>query len=105
MKQYDHIRVTDEDVNEAVGNALGILNNKRRKNNTVTFEDIQIAFIGTVFVIVVYSYEDATQETAPEPRPRWIGVQPESGTLQEIQKSPYLVPARQKFISTDVDDG
>lgn len=97
MKQFDHIRTEHLDLNEAVGNALAILNNKRRKNNTVYFEDIQIVNSGLYFVVVIYSYEDQQAETPPPARSRWIG--------QVVDQPQTDAPiARKRFISEDHSD-
>lgn len=101
MRQYDHIRTHHIDINDAVGDALSILNNKRRKNNTVTFEDIQLARTGddsgVYYVVIIYSYDDPQPEQAQEARPQWIG----AATPERVRQDAGL---HKRFIAPDHSD-
>jgi hypothetical protein len=85
MKLYDHIRYSANDLNEAVGEALRIFNNRRNKDNTVEYVDMQIIAVGMYTVIIILTYEPETRkyigqlgpDDPPMPTPsarRYIGM-------------------------------
>lgn len=105
MKKLDHIRHSDIDINEAVGETLRIFNNRRRKDQTVTFEDMQVIPVITLLtetvlytVVLVLSYDDAVAETPRSTVKRWIGM-PDQAEVEAVEES-----ARPRFIGTDYSD-
>ncbi len=105
MKQYDKIIGRAPVIEDAIDQVLHAFSYRRRNNNTTAMEDFQVALGIDFFAVMIVSYDDYAPDTsqAPPARPRWIGQQPESGTVQEAKKSPYLVPAK-KFIAEDHSD-
>lgn len=107
MKQYDKIIASGLGVADTIDEVLAAFNHRRRHNNTTVMEDMQIVTLHEFFyVVMIVSYDDYKPDTrkAPPERPRWIGHQPESGTINPAEPSPFMKPARQRFISTDHSD-
>lgn len=105
MKQYDKITASDTNINDAIDKVLSAFNHRRRNNNTTMLEDFQVLFVSNdlIYVVMIVSYDDYQPDTnqAPPERPKWIGQQSE---IQEVHKSPQVIPARKRFISSDHSD-